>query len=176
MLRSGPFRAAAAGALFGLAWLAAWTADPPAPQTDPWKGQPRAEIIRLLGEPDKVKKGSGGSETLTYTFYRIAPDAPPHPDALLLNVPGVGLVARIDRSAAPDPLTVDPPQYDEQGRPAGGGVTRTSSTSTSYDPKTGEVSHSSSGPDNPLVAGKVKVRFTLDAGGRVTDWSASGKP
>jgi len=176
MLRSVPIRAAVGLGLAGLAAFAVRAADPKAPEADPWEGKPRAEIIRLLGEPSKAKKGADGRETLTYTFYRIAPDAPPHPDALLLHVPGVGLVARVDRGGAPDPLTLEPPQYDDQGRAAGGGLTRTSSASTSYDPKTGEVSHKSTGPDNPLVAGKVKLRFVLDAGGLVTDWSAPGKP
>lgn len=162
----------------GIAWLAGSSipaADPAAPEPDPWNGKPRAEIVRLLGEPAKAKKDRDGRETLTYTFYRMAPDAPPHPDALLLVVPGVGLVARVDRGRAPDPMAMEPPQYDKEGRAAGGGLSQTSSASTSYDPKTGEVSHSSTGPDNPLVGGKVKVRFVLAADGRVETWSVSGK-
>lgn len=140
---------------------------------DPWNGKSRTEVIQALGEPAKVKRASDGSETLTYTFRRVAPDAPPHPDALLLHVPGVGLVAKIGKGGSADALSVEPPLYDEQGRPAGGGLTRTTSAGTSYDLETGEVKHTGDS-DNPEVRGKVKVRFELDARGVVRDWSFTG--
>ena len=141
---------------------------------DPWTGKARAEVIQALGEPAKVKRASDGSETLHYTFRRVPPDAPPHPDALLLHVPGIGLVAKIGKGGNADTLAMDPPLYDEQGRPAGGGLTRTSSAGTSYDLESGEVKHTASESDNPEVRGKVKVRFELDPQGVVRDWSFSG--
>ena len=148
-----------------------------APAEDPWTGKARADVIQALGEPAKIKRASDGGETLLYTFRRVPPDAPPHPDALLLHVPGVGLVAKISKGGSADTLTDAPPVYDEHGRPAGGGLTRTSSASTSYDPKTGKVEHTASEADNPEVRGKVKVRFDLDAGGVVRNWSfTGGKP
>jgi hypothetical protein len=141
---------------------------------DPWIGKARAEVIRALGEPSKIKRASDGSEALLYTFRRVPPDAPPHPDALLLHVPGVGLVAKIGKGGSADTLSMDPPLYDEQGRPAGGGLTRTSSASSSYDLESHEVKHTASESDNPEVKGKVKVRFDLDERGVVRDWSFTG--
>lgn len=157
-----------------VAWCPAHAGDSPAGE-DPWHGKPRSEIVKLLGEPDKAKPVRGGGETLAYTLYRIAPDAPPHPQALLIEVPGVGVVARIDRSLGAERMTIEPPMYDEQGRPVGGGLTSTRGASTSYDLDEGKLSRSSTQDDKPLVAGKVKVRFVLDASGQVVDWSVSGK-
>jgi len=89
-------------------------------------------------------------------------------------VPGIGLVAKIGKGGNADTLSMEPPILDEQGRPAGGGLTRTSSAGSSYDLETGEVKHTASESDNPEVRGKVKVRFELDAQGIVRDWSFTG--
>jgi len=162
----------------GVACLAASlvpTADPGAPETDPWNGKPRAEVVQLLGEPDKAKTSRDARETLTYTFDRIAPDAPLHPEVMLLHVPGIGVVARVDRSRAPDTLELEPPQYDSEGRAVGGGLTQTTKASTSYDPKTGKLTPSSVPLERPRVLGKVKLRLALTPDGRVESWSVSGK-
>jgi len=162
-------------ALMGFsASLLARGAEAPAQEPDPWTGKPRTEVIQALGEPSKIKQGSHGGETLIYSFRRVGPDAPPHPDALLLHVPGVGLVAKIGKGGGAEALTLEPPRYDEQGRPVEGGLTRNSNATSSYDLETGEVKHTSSEPDNPEVRGKVKVRFEVDAQGVVTAWSATG--
>jgi hypothetical protein len=136
---------------------------------------PRAEVVKLLGEPDKTKTSRDGRETLTYTFDRIAPDAPPHPEVMLMHVPGIGVVARIDRSRSSSTLELAPPEYDKGGRPAGGGLTQSTKTSTSYDPKTGKVTESSGAVEKPQVRGKVKLRLVLAPNGPVESWSASGK-
>ena len=150
-------------------------ADPAAPESDPWNGKPRAEVVRLLGEPDKAKVARDGRETLTYAFERLAPDAPPHPEVMLLHVPGIGIVARVDRSRSAETLEIEPPAYDEAGRAVGGGLTRTTKASSSYDPKSGELTESPELLDKPRVTGKVKLRLSLAPDGRVESWSASGK-
>ena len=174
MNRRGRTALCAALAVVALAWTPARSQTEPA-EADPWNGKPRSEIVKLLGEPDRTKAGRDGCETITYTLYRIGADAPPHPAALLVHLPGVGLVARVDKPHDAGSMTVEPPVYDEQGRPAGGGLGTTHSASSSYDPKTGTLTRTSSEGDNPQVTRKVKVRFVLDPSGRVVDWSAPGK-
>lgn len=156
-------------------WGSSRGADAPEAAADPWTGKSRADVIQVLGEPSKAKRESDGGETLTYSFRRIPPNAPPHPDALLLYVPGVGLVAKIGKEGGAAPMTNDAPRYDEQGRPVGAGPEQSYSAGSSYDLDSGKVTHTASEPDNPEVKGKVKVRFILDAGGTVTGWSASNK-
>jgi len=142
-------------------------------EKDPWTGKSRSEIIRLLGEPDKTKKSGNGTETLVYKLYRVDPDVPPSPAALLLHVPGVGLVARVDKrlTRAADPMQIEPTELDEQGRRVGGGTSPSRSASTSYNTDTGKVEKDWDGPDNPAVKGKIALKFVLDAEGRVTKWS-----
>jgi len=144
---------------------------------DPWTGKSRPEIVQLLGEPDKTKAARDGVETLTYKFYRVDPDAPPGPAALLIHVPGVGLVARVNKDMTRDaaPMYIDPTVLDEQGRRTSGGASPSQSASTSYDPKSGEMTKTWDGLDNPVVKGKATVKFVLDTDGRVIEWSASGK-
>ncbi len=169
------FRAVLGVAIVCLAVSLVPAADPGLPETDPWNGKRRAEVVQLLGEPDKAKTARDGRETLTYAFDRIAADAPPHPEVMLLHVPGIGVVARVDRSRAPASLELEPPQYDKAGRAVGGGLTQTTKASTSYDPKTGEVTQSTALLEKPRVIGKVKLRLALAPDGRVESWSASGK-
>ena len=158
-----------------MAWVAvsaAPAAEPEAPAADPWNGKARADVVQLLGEPNRVKMAKDGRETLTYTFDRIAPDAPLHPEVMLMHVPGIGVVARIDRSRPSSTLELEPPEYDKGGRPAGGGLTQTSKTSTSYDPKTGKVTESSGALEKPQTIGKVKLRLVVAPSGVVESWSA----
>ena len=108
---------------------------------------------------------------------RVDPDAPPGPAALLLHVPGVGLVARVNKDMTRDaaPMYIDPTVLDEQGRRTSGGASPSQNASTSYDPKSGEMTKTWDGLDNPVVKGKATVKFVLDTDGRVIEWSASGK-
>jgi hypothetical protein len=171
------FRVIALAAATVLAGAGALGGEPESTDPDPWTGKPRPEIVRLLGEPDKAKTDRDGVETLTYKFFRVDPDAPPGPAALLIHVPGVGLVSRVDKKLTrdADPMYVEPTVLDEQGRRTGGGATPSQSASTSYDPKSGETTKTWDGHDNPVVKGKATVKFVLDTDGRVVDWSASGK-
>jgi hypothetical protein len=75
----------------------------------------------------------------------------------------------------PAARTIEPSGYGEDGRPVGGGLTESTSTSASYDPKTGELTRSSTAQENPRLSGKVKLRLTLAANGRVESWSVSEK-
>lgn len=160
-----------------LAVAGAWGGGSEATEVDPWTGKTRAEIVHLLGEPDKAKTDGSGVETLTYKFFRVDPDAPPGPAAQILHVPGVGLVARIDKSLtrSADPMWIEPTVLDEQGRQTSGGTTPTRSDSASYDPKSGVTSKSWEGSDNPVVKGKATVKFVLDTDDRIVKWSAPGK-
>lgn len=144
---------------------------------DPWKGKSRPEIVQLLGEPDKAKTDRDGIETLTYKFFRVDPDAPPGPAAILIHVPGVGLVARVDKKLTrdADPMYIDPTVLDEQGRRTSGGASPSQSASTSYDPKSGEMTRTWDGQEHPVVKGKATVKFVLDSDGRIVEWSAAGK-
>jgi len=146
-------------------------------EPDPWTGKSRPEIVQLLGEPDKAKTDRDGVETLTYKFFRVDPDAPPGPAAVLIHVPGVGLVARVDKKLTrdADPMYIDPAEFDEQGRRTSGGASPSQSASTSYDPKSGEMTKTWDGHDNPVVKGKATVKFVVASDGRVIEWSASGK-
>ena len=143
-------------------------ADPNVLEIDPWNGKPRSEVVKLLGEPTKTKTARDGRETLTYAFDRIAPDAPPHPEVMLLHVPGIGVVARILRGRTPSELLgMGLPVYDETGRADGGrGLTQPTGTSTSR--------NSTSSQEMPRLLGKVKLRLVLDGDGRVESWSVSG--
>lgn len=174
-MRHVPLRAVVGVAMACVAASAAPAAGPEAPAADPWNGKPRAEVVELLGEPNKAKTAKDGRETLTYMFDRIAPDAPPHPEVMLLHVPGIGVVARVARGGAPDAIEMEPTVYDKEGRPAGGGPTRTNRASTSVDAKTGEVTQSPSSQEMPRLLGKVKLRLVLGAERRVESWSVTGK-
>jgi hypothetical protein len=151
-------------------------ADPATKEPDPWTGKPRAEVVQLLGEPDKAKTARDRRETLTYTFHRIPTDAPADPELITLHVPGVGFVARVPRGGPPDAVGIGPPEYDQSGRPtSGGGRTQSSSASSSYDTKTGKMTTTSSESGNPQVAAKVKLQLVVGADGHVESWSVSGK-
>ncbi|HXV76875.1 MAG TPA: hypothetical protein VD788_11225 [Candidatus Polarisedimenticolaceae bacterium] len=152
-------------------------AEADAPRQDPWKGKTRSEVVGLLGEPDKTKTDKQGVLSLTYRFNRIDPMAPSQPDAIFLQVPGVGVVARIDKSRRPPPdaMTIEPPQFDEQGRQTAGGVSETRSATTSYDIDSKEVSHSTSASAGPPGGSRVTLRFEIGSDGRVVDWTTTGE-
>jgi hypothetical protein len=154
-----------------LAVSLARAADPATKEPDPWTGKARAEVVQLLGEPDKAKTAKDKRETLTYTFHRIPPDAALDPQLITLHVPGVGIVARVDRSGPPDAVGIEPPEYDQSGRPTGGGRTQSSSASSTYDTKTGKMTQTSSEHGSPQVAGKVKLQLVVGADGHVETWS-----
>jgi len=144
---------------------------------DPWTGKARAEIVQLLGEPDKAKTDGDGVETLTYKFFRVDSNAPTAPAAQLIHVPGVGLVARVDKALTrgADPMQIEPTVLDEQGRQTSGGTSPTRSASASYAPDSRETTRSWDGPDNPVVKGKATVKFVLDTDGHVAKWTAPGR-
>jgi len=115
---------------------------------DPWVGKSRAEVVKTLGEPNKVKKPGRDGESLTYKFSRFDPDSPVPFAANVIAVPGVGIVAGPVKVQTADrtPVTIEPTTFDEQGRPEGGGIsTPSQSAGTSYNPMTGK--HERSGPE-----------------------------
>ena len=168
-MRDVLFQAVVGIGIAGLAASSVPAADPDVLEIDPWNGKPRSEVVKLLGEPTKTKAAHDGRETLTFTFDRIAPDAPSHPEVMLLHVPGIGVVARILRGRGdPNLLGMEVPAYDERGRADGGtGLTQPTRKSTSVQPKAGDQ-------EMPRRLGKVKLRLVLDMDGRVESWSVSG--
>jgi hypothetical protein len=176
-----PTRLIALAATAILAAAGAVAAEPETTDPDAWTGKSRPEIVQLLGEPDKTKTDREGVETLTYKFYRVDPDAPPGPAALLIHVPGVGLVARVDKDLTrdADPMQINPTVLDEQGRRVSGGASPSRSASSTWDKQHkiggGETTQPWEGPDNPAIKGKATVKFVLDTDGRVVEWSAPGK-
>lgn len=140
---------------------------------DPWKGKTRDEVVQLLGEPDKVANAGRDGERLTYKLLQVDPADLIQPGLRLIPVPGVGLVGQASKTrSGTDTLAIGPTEYDDKGRPTGGGIASSESVTMSYDPKTGKVERS--GPDNPPPAGRLKLRFVLGADGRVVDWSVTG--
>lgn len=157
--------------------LAPWSVRAAGPATeDPWKGKHREEVVSLLGEPTKHRVSKHG-ETLFYSFVRVDPAAPPDDGALLLYVPGVGLVAKVLDVRGPlVAVPGGPLDTDEQGRPLGGGAAPPETVTVTRNLETGEVRWlPAEDPGAPLMVGKVKLRFDLDREGRVARWSASPK-
>jgi len=140
---------------------------------DPWLGKTRAEVVERLGKPDKAKRSGRDGEKLTYKFRRLDPSAAPRLDVRLLSVPGVGIVAKATKAGIGSnmSMSVVATETDEHGRPIGSGVAMTETASITYDPKTGK--QVSSDLEASTKLGKVKLFLTLDAQGRVTEWSAS---
>ncbi len=153
--------------------LAATAASEQAPiQEDPWVGKSRAEVTELLGKPSKAKR-AGGGEKLTYKFLRLDPWAPAKLDVRMISVPGIGVVAQATKIDTGGVSThVGPTEVDEQGRPVHDGPGMTETHSMEYDPKTGRLERSDL--QSSTAKGKVKLRLTLGANGRVTEWSVSG--
>jgi hypothetical protein len=150
-------------------------AEPPA--DDPWTGRTRAEIESLLGEPTKAKQSKDGSGVMTYKFVRVGPGFVPGPDILLIEVPGIGPAARSarpDDGRPRDDIAFEPTDSDSHGELIGGGVRTSRSRSVSKDLKTGVVDDDSP-PPGPAGRERFKLRFELDADGRVVSWSVSPK-
>lgn len=138
---------------------------------DPWIGKTRAEVVELLGKPQKAKRSGRDGEKLTYKFLRLNPSGQARLDVELISVPGVGIVAKPTKlGSGPDSgLAVRPTEYDEHGRPNSGGE----EVSMTFDKEKGKLVPSDSEASTGL--GKVKLFLILDAEGRVTEWSVSGK-
>lgn len=160
-------------ALLPLVFLQAHAAHSAPPVADAWIGRPRSEVVALLGEPDRTSRGREGGQTLTYKFLRLREGAEAEAAIVVLDVPGVGHVARVPRNVDPfagESVTIEPAAVDGRGRPTEGGLTTTHTSRVSWDPK--------DGPPPPVerprplpVAGKVKLTLELDATGHVRSWS-----
>jgi len=150
----------------------------PGPE-DPWIGKPSDEIVSVLGAPEKTKKIRGNGRIWTYKLLLLDETSVLDPSLRVVDVPGVGVVGRFDdrpRGVAVE-TTVEPTTFDKEGRPIGGGPSRTVSNSASWNPDTGELKRSYD-PDEPEIAtraGKITVKFTIDDDGHVTEWSVSPK-
>jgi len=146
---------------------------------DGWKGKQRIDIVALLGEPNKTKKSADGSEVLVYTLIRVGDEAVPSPTFRVFELPGVGRVGRVVKNEDPaiseiagfEPSGIS----DKDGHLEPGGLSRTRSVSTSWDPKTGERTGPEPPEKGPRTRGKIKLEFTLDAHEIVRDWSVSPK-
>lgn len=143
-----------------------------------WDGKSKTDVVLLLGEAPKSKRGADGGERLTYWLVRLREGAHPQPGLIPIQLPGVGLVGRQLDDLDTTRTTIEPTTIDDRGRPVGGGVTYTDSTSTTWnvgkkdkdgEPKKAEGLPRDRGKD---VLGRVKVVFQLDAQGRVLSWSA----
>ena len=154
-----------------LTTLPAPGADPRSGDEDPWKGKTRDDVVQKLGEPQKVKRAGRDGETLTYKFFRVNPADVGMSGLRVMPVPGVGLVGVEVPGVGDDTVwNTAPTETDEKGRPSGGG-SLSSRTSRTYDPEKGGTSDTVGN----TPAGKIKLRFVLDAHGRVKDWSVKGK-
>ncbi len=149
----------------------------PAAPADPWIGKPIADVIAILGEPTKVKGKEGGPRTLTYRLLRIKPGAVPPPGVGLVQLNGIGVVGQDQVAKTPDPdaIRIDPTELDRQGRSVdvGTGGATVQEASASYDLKTKEFTPAAD--PNAGVLGKLKVRFQVDAEGKIAGWTVSPK-
>ncbi|ANM31542.1 hypothetical protein ABI59_21215 [Acidobacteria bacterium Mor1] len=149
----------------------------PAAQADPWIGKPIADVIAILGTPTKVKGSEGGPRTLTYRLLRIRPGAVPPPGVGLVQLNGIGMVGQdqVAKSPDPDSIRIEPTELDRQGRSVnvGTGGAQVQEAGATYDLKSKELKTT---PDpNAGVLGKLKVRFRVDAGGKIVEWTVSPK-
>lgn len=168
------------GCVLAVVWalsLGAAAAETKPGPSDPWEGKLGADAITLLGEPDKRKKSSDGGEVWVYKLLRVGPDFDPSTPARLIDLPGVGLVARKDKGQSGAVPELSPSTVDESGRPGSGVPWETRSASASYDPKTGKTERSGfdGPPGAPVGGGKFRLTLELDAADRVTGWSVSSK-
>jgi len=156
------------------AMLPAWAAEAKQKEEDPWIGKTRAEVVEMLGKPQKVGRPGRDGERLTYKFFRIDPELPLPLDMRMILVPGLGMVAAAGTPATGNSadVAIGPTEFDKHGRGTTGGNT-TESVSRTYELESGKLEHS--GPQRSAVLGKVKLLLVLDRGGLVTSWSVSGK-
>lgn len=149
----------------------------PAAAADPWTGKSRQELETLLGEPTKEKKKSDGSALLVYKLVRLEEGAIPPPEMTVLNVPGVGVVAQMQRPGAMDgdEVSIRPTEMDAAGRGTGGGIESEETHSISWDTDGKKIERSWEGSERPAIRGKVTLKFQLTAGGTIDSWSVSPK-
>jgi len=138
-----------------------------------WVGMPRAEIVKLLGEPDKLKKDDDGNAVLVYKMVRVASGAYPGPDLLLVDVPDVGLIGRpLDRrpGAPLGEIPIPSTMTDGEGRPVDTPGSSDQRHSTSRNLKTGEVeTWPEDLPKGRAVLGKLTLRLRVGSDGRITE-------
>ena len=137
-----------------------------------WVGMSRAEIVKLLGEPGKLKKDGQGNEVLVYKLVRVAQGAYPGPDLLLVDIPEVGLVGT--RLKKPDPplgdMVIPSTTTDRHGRPVDTPGTA-DHRHTFRDVGTGEVETSwpEELPEGDAVLGKLTLKLRVGRDGRITE-------
>jgi hypothetical protein len=157
------------------AWFACGVA--PAEETgDPWLGKSVEDVTAVLGRPDKVKEAEG-VRTLVYKLMLPGDPPPLDPRIRLLQLPGVGRVARWSHqdTSGNEPKTYEPTHIDEKGRVVAGNYDTQSSASMSYNTKSGKVERNwEEGPD-PGKVKKITLKVQVDAEGTVRDWSVSPK-
>jgi hypothetical protein len=166
-------------AWIALAILFTLGADAPrAADDDPWMGKPRREVVSLLGSPNKTKTGHD-KEVLTYKLFRLDPGSALSPRVLVVDVPGVGLVGRVqpDPDAGAPKMDYEPTGFDEDGRPVPGGFDDSQTTSMSWDAEAGKLKRDDGLEDleAPSLGAKLTLKFELDRDGRVASWSVSPK-
>ena len=151
----------------------------PEPAGDPWNGKPRAEIVELLGEPKKVKMAGRDGETLTYKVYRGEAAALIRSGMRVIPVPGVGVVGIKPPDSASDLFATGIPVTDRASGPYQPGISDRSlpveTVTRSYDAESGEWTTTGGEKGATSTKGKIKLRFVLDAEGRVKEWSAGRK-
>lgn len=142
---------------------------------DLWRGKPDSEVVALLGEPHKTKRGKDGGRTLTYKLLLMEHGAIAPLGTMVVGLPGVGLVGIPERRRAQGvegSFAPGAPDVDEYGRLS----TDSSSVSTHYDPKSGERPTTMTGSsETPEFIDKITVRFEVGADGRIAEWNVSGK-
>lgn len=147
---------------------------------DPWVGKPAGEIEALLGPAAKVSTAKDGGETWTYRLHRVKDPAAAAASAYLIaDVPGVGLVARLEPPFPADaPDIPGPTELDAAGRATSHTGEQAASATWSKDTKTGEFERDWDPADLARVeglAGKVKLVFVLDARRHIAGWSVTPK-
>lgn len=165
-----PIIALAATLTLGAGILASEVDDAP----DPWLGKSRDEVVHALGKPTKERSTRGDGARLVYRLHRLVEGAVPGPRMTVVEVAGVGTLVRVLPASRDDPR-FDPTRLDGRGVLRPGGTVEDEGRSVTYDPDTRSFERDWDPDDVVEVAGKVTIRFDLDARGRVVDWSVSPK-
>jgi hypothetical protein len=141
---------------------------------DPWIGKPQTEIATLLGPADRTSHKRDGRTILSYKLVRLHEGALAGPDLIVLDVPGVGQVARVTHADDPfkgETVGIEPAGVDERGNPVTGGLTTTRTASTSWNPKEGPPPSPAARPRDLPIKDKLKLTFEIDPAGRIAAWS-----
>ena len=141
---------------------------------DPWSGKTSTDVVMLLGEPTKTRKTDDGS-VLIYKLLRLEPDAVAPATMIVLDVPGIGVVARMlkDDSMRGVEISIEPTEVDKRGRGTGGGVTEQETASVTWNTDSRKIEHS--WEERPAIRGKLTLKFELDPHGTIESWSVSPK-